>query len=137
MDIRELIPKHKGDIEVIERLRELSFEEIKPIVPDLLEWLQDVNWPIAGPVAEVLEPFGDLLAPDILRILQTDDDIWKLWTLSALARNTNDQNLLKEIERIAKFPTRAEIGEGVYEEAVSILNDRSLSGDGNITPPSP
>jgi len=63
MDIRKLIPKHKDDQEVIENLRKLSFEEIKPIIPDLLEWLQDMNWPIARPVTEILKPFSEQIVP--------------------------------------------------------------------------
>ena len=70
-----LIPKHKDDQEVIENLRKLSFEEIKPIIPDLLEWLQDINWPIAGPVADILKPFSNNIVPDIIKILRTDDGL--------------------------------------------------------------
>lgn len=122
MELRELIPKHTDYQEVIERLKNLSFEEIKPIIPDLLKWLQDINWPIAGPVVEVLGPFSDKLVPYILNILQSNDGIWKLWILTTLARTTKDRTLLNEIERIAKFPTRDEIEEGVNIEAIAILN---------------
>jgi hypothetical protein len=122
MNIRELIPSHKDDQEVIEKLKQLSFEEIKPIIPDLLEWLQDINWPIAGPVADILEPFTDKIVPDILKVLNTNDGLWKLWVLTCLARTTKDPTLLKELERIAKFPTRDEIEEEVNIEAISILN---------------
>ncbi|AEW03054.1 hypothetical protein A4D02_03400 [Niastella koreensis] len=89
MDIRKLIPQHKDDQKVIESLKQLSFEEIKPIIPDLLEWLQDINWPIAGPVADILEPFSDSIVPDIIKILRTNDGLWKLWILTTLARTTN------------------------------------------------
>ena len=77
MNIRELIPEHKDDQKVIERFKRLSFEEIKPIIPDLLEWLQDRNWPIAGPVAEILTPFSDSIVPEIIKILKTNDGLWK------------------------------------------------------------
>ncbi|MFB6457107.1 DUF5071 domain-containing protein [Chitinophaga sp. Hz27] len=122
MDIRELIPKHKDDQEVIEALKKLSFEEIKPIVPDLLTWLQDINWPIAARIAEVLKPFSDRLVPDILTVLKTNDGIWKLWILTNLVRSTKDETLLKELERIAKHPTKDEIEEEVNVEAIAILN---------------
>jgi hypothetical protein len=122
MNIRELILSHKDDQKVIEGLKKLSFEEIKPIIPDLLEWLQDINWPIAGPVAEILMPFSDNIVPDIIKILKTNDGLWKLWTLTTLARTTADPILLTEIERIAKFPTRDEIEEEVNIEAVAIIN---------------
>lgn len=123
MNIRKLIPKHKDDQEVIEGLKKLSFEEIKPIVPDLLEWLQDMNWPIARPVADVLEKYSDQLVPDILKILKTNDGIWKLWVLMHLSRNTKDKALLKEIERIAISPIRDEFEEEVNIEANAILNN--------------
>lgn len=122
MDIRQLIPKHKDDQKVIEQLKKLSFDEIRPIVPDLLEWLQDINWPIASPIAEVLRPFIDKIASDIINILKTNDGIWKLWTLTTLLRATKNPILLKEVDRIAKFPTRDEIEEEVNKEAIAILN---------------
>jgi len=121
MDIRKLIPKHKDDQEVIENLRKLSFEEIKPIIPDLLEWLQDMNWPIARPVTEILKPFSEQIVPEIIRILKTNDGLWK-WGVLAFVRTTTDPMLLAEIGRIAKFPTRDEIEEELDIEAIAILN---------------
>jgi hypothetical protein len=122
MNIKGLIPAHKDDQKVIEKLKKLSFEEIKPIIPDLLEWLQDMNWPIAGPVAEILKPFSDNIVPEIIKILKTNDGFWKWGTLTTLARTTTNQMLLTEIERMAKFPTRDEIEEGLNVEAIAILN---------------
>jgi hypothetical protein len=122
MNIRELIPEHKDDQKVLEELKKLSFEEIKPIIPDLLEWLQDMNWPIAGPVAEILKPFSDSIVPEIINILKTNDGPWKWGALTTLARTTTNQMLLTEIERMAKFPTRDEIEEGLNVEAIAILN---------------
>lgn len=122
MNIEELIPKHKDDQKVIEGLKWLSFEEIKPIIPNLLEWLQDINWPIARPIAEILKPFSDNIVPEIIKILSTNDGLWKWGTLTTLARTTTNPMLLTEIERIAKFPTRDEIEEELDIEAIAILN---------------
>jgi len=122
MDIRELIPKHKFDEDVIDKLKALSFEQIEPIIPDLLEWLQDMNWPIARSIADILQPFVDKMIPEIIKIFKTNDGIWKMWVLINLARYTKDNLLLSEIERIAKFPTRDEIEEEVHLEALAILN---------------
>lgn len=123
MNIREFIPKHKDDHLAIEALRNLSFEEIKPIIPDLLEWLQDINWPIAGPIADILKPFSDQLVPDIIKILQTNDGIWKLWILKTLVRNNKDETLLNELKRISMSPTKDEIEGEVDIEASEILNE--------------
>lgn len=122
MDIKKLIPKHKHDQEVIAGLKKLSFEQFEPIIPELLEWLQDANWPIARPVADILKPFADRIVPEIIKILKTNDGMWKLWVLGYLARSTTDPLLLNEIERIAKFPSRDEIEDEVNLEAIAILN---------------
>ncbi|WP_295794931.1 DUF5071 domain-containing protein [Mucilaginibacter sp.] len=122
MDVKDLIPKHKDDQKVIARLKRLSFEQIKPIVPELLEWLQDMNWPIARSVADILEPFADRIAPEIIKIFKTNDGVWKMWVLRNLTRHTESTLLLSEIERIAKFPTRDEIEEEANLEAIAILN---------------
>ena len=121
MDVRKLIPKHKFDQKVIEGLKALSFEQLEPIIPDLLEWLQDMNWPIARPIADILEPFADRITPEIIKILKTNDGMWKYWILGFI-RNTKDPLLLVEIERIAKFPTIDEITDEVNLEAICILN---------------
>ena len=122
MKIKELIPKHKDDQKVIEGLKKLSFEQLEPIIPDLLIWLQDMNWPIAGPVADILKPFADKIAPEIIKILKTDDGVWKYRVLLVFAKNTTDPVLLTEIERIAKFPSRDEIEDEVDLTAIAILN---------------
>src|ERR1700754_3950861 len=122
MNIRKLIPKNKHDHDVIPGLKKLTFDQIKPIVPDLLEWLQDMNWPIARAVADILEPLADKIAPEIIAILKTNDGVWKMWVLINVARNTTDPFLLSEIERIAKFPTPDEIEEEADLKAIAILN---------------
>ncbi len=122
MDIKELIPKDKFDQKVIASLKKLSFEQLKPIIPDLLEWLQDMNWPIARPIADILEPFTEKLTPEIIEILKTDDGMWKLWILVTLGRTNTDPLLLNELERIARFPSKIEIEDGVNLEAIAILN---------------
>lgn len=121
-DIKELIPKHKDDQNVIDGLKKLSFYQLEPTIPNLLIWLQDMNWPIAGPIAEVLKPFGNRITAEIIKILKTGDDGWEWNVLAIFARNTTDPLLLSEIERIAKFPTKSEIDGEVDLEAMAILN---------------
>ncbi|SDE41334.1 protein of unknown function [Mucilaginibacter pineti] len=121
-DIKELIPKHKHDQKVIADLKKLSFEQLKPIIPELLEWMQDMNWPIGRPIADILKPFADKIIPEIIEILRTNDGMWELWILINLARDTTDPTLLSEIERIAKFPSKMEIEDEVNLEAIAILN---------------
>jgi hypothetical protein len=121
MDIKHFIPRHKDDQKVIDELKSLSLEELKPSIPELLKWLQDLHWPIARPIADVLMPFTDSIAINIIEILKTDDGMWKFNVLATLGRKTLDLDLLAEIERIANFPTKDEIVEDVQTEAIAIL----------------
>ena len=123
MDIKNLIPKDKFDFETVEKLTQYSFKDIEPIVPDLLEWLQDINWPISQPIAEFLIPFSEEIAPEILKILKGKDEIWKYWILTTFGKNIKNELVLHEINRIAKNPTQDEIDEGVDEIANEINNN--------------
>lgn len=122
MELIELIPKDKHDHDSIDKLEKLSYEEIKPIIPNLLEWLQDMNWPVASSVADVLRPFKENFTHEIIKILNTNDRMWEFWILINFCRDTSNPLLLKEIERLAKYPTMVEIEDGVQEEAIAILN---------------
>ena len=122
MDVKYLIPKNKFDEKVINELKNLSFQQLEPIIPGLLEWLQDMNWPVARPITDILAPFADRITPELIKILKTDDGMWKFWILINFGRNTTDPLLLSEIDRIAKFPSRDEIEDEVNLEAIAILN---------------
>jgi hypothetical protein len=123
MNIQELIPKHKGDHETADKLKNYTYDQIKAIVPDLLTWLQDMNWPVAGPVADYLETFTDNIGPDLVKILQGDDEVWKYWIISRFGRLTKDEDVINEIKRIAFNPTKAETVDEVDEKAREILTD--------------
>jgi hypothetical protein len=124
MDIRQLIPKDKFDIDTASQLRNYSYAEIKPIVPELLEWIQDMNWPVARTIADYLESISENLADEILKVLKGNDDIWKWGCLRIYLRTIdkiNDEGFLNEIKRIASHPTKGEIEEDVNELAIELV----------------
>lgn len=81
MTIQQLIPKDKFDIETVDRLSDYSFDEVRQIAPDLLTWIQDMNWPVAKPISKYLQSISEHLTEDIIKILKGTDDTWKYWTL--------------------------------------------------------
>lgn len=109
MDIKSLIPKDKFDLETVEKLKQHSFEDIEPIIPDLLEWLQDMNWPVSQPIAAFLLPFSEEIAPEIVKILKGKDEMWKYWILVTFGKNIKNKWVVQEITRIAENPTQDEI----------------------------
>ena len=47
MDNRVFIPKDKFDMAAVERLALVRPEQISGIERPLLEWIADINWPVA------------------------------------------------------------------------------------------
>jgi len=122
MDLTTLIPQHKSDIEAAHRALEAGYPTIGPILGELLEWMQDMNWPVAIEIETILLTVGAPLAPHILRVLQGDDDVWKYWILMRLVINFNKECralLMDECIRISNKPTPGE----VMEEVNLIAND--------------
>ncbi len=115
VNIKTLIPQHKSDFETVEKLKKYSFEEIEPIIPELLEWLQDGNWPISKEIAGFLIQFSEQISNELVKILKGDDEIWKYWILFTFRKSIKNQLYLNEIERIIQNPTQSEIENDIFE----------------------
>ncbi|MEM8898599.1 MAG: DUF5071 domain-containing protein [Bacteroidota bacterium] len=128
--MKPFIPTRKDDFDALSLLEEASWEEIQPHIKALLEWLQDMNWPIAGKVASILYPYVNHFQNELVDIFSSHDDMWKFWCLSyLLVENPNfqpDSNLLRELARIRKQPTSGEAAEELHEIVNSILNSHEL-----------
>lgn len=124
MDIKGLIPKDKMDIDSVNKLKTLDINLIKPIIPDLLEWTEDANWPTTKEIGKLLQPLGRELIPHLRKIFTSDDDCWKYSILVKLVKNL-PKSVLSEMEadlkRLAFNPTERERQELVNEEATDIL----------------
>jgi hypothetical protein len=121
-NIFSLIPKDKSDNSSIEKLKEIEVSEAEPILGELLEWIQDINWPIAQELIKVLPRFHSLLISNLKLIFESDDDIWKCYAL-CLLKDFPDESVIKlypEIARMVKYPTNGELEEGVNEYAIEV-----------------
>jgi len=120
--IRELLPKDKSDVDTAARLMSYSYEEVKPIIPELLTWIQDMNWPVAGPVASYLKTIAHHITPDIIRILRGNDSTWKYWCLQVFGYAEDiDPLLLDEIKKLREYASQRDIEEGVLDKADKII----------------
>jgi hypothetical protein len=122
-DIRTLIPQTKFDTDRAERAVAAGYPAVEPILPELLEWIQDGNWPVAKILAPFLGTIGTPLLPHIRRILATNDNIWKYWTLTYLVQGSPDvvTALRDDLQRYADSPTPDERAEELDELARTIL----------------
>ena len=49
-----ILPRDKHDTLAVRQLAELGYPIISPVLPELMKWLQDANWPVARPISDLL-----------------------------------------------------------------------------------
>ena len=122
-DLTDLLPSTKSDTDKAKAVVSLGFPAVEPALPSLMEWMQDINWP----VAQVLQPFlahiGAPLEPHIRVVLQSDDEIWKFWVLQQIVAKSEDlvQLFQPELRRLANQATPKEQAEELDVLAKTIL----------------
>ena len=92
-----------------------------------MEWIQDMNWPVASFVSDYLTTISEHIQKEILEIITGDDIMWTYWCLGVVCYNSTDKldkAVLTEIERIANEPTAFEIENEVNEQAIDVLKKR-------------
>ncbi|AEI44679.1 DUF5071 domain-containing protein [Paenibacillus mucilaginosus] len=122
--LREYLPKDKHDFESVAVLKGLEREKITELIPNLLEWLRDMNWPIAAEIARLLLRYPEEVIPHLWMVLRSGDEIWKYWCLEYLVGELPRIHFLvfkEELERIANQPTRGEELEEVHSAARRVL----------------
>ncbi|SDG29537.1 protein of unknown function [Paenibacillus sp. cl6col] len=94
-DVKQYLPTDKCDYDSIDRLKSLKPEELQRIIPELLEWIQDINWPVAPKIIEILIPLDKLLLPQLRVILRCNEYDWIENCLWYLVRRLNSDTLLE------------------------------------------
>ena len=129
--VEDLIPKNIFDFSGIDELKLLSDEEIMPILPALLEWMKDMNWPIAREMPMLLSKHQKVLIPYIIEALRPEQSEcdWKtfiIWKLLPLLDKEYLSMLKISLERIAESPTRGEEYEQTNIAARELLDEMSV-----------
>ena len=126
VDPRDLLPRNKCDLENARAVIALGYPAVAPVLPELLTWLQDCNWPISRPIGDFLETLPAEIAPLIWEVLSGDDHIWKYWCIVRLISVMPlpiAEQFRAELIRLAKEPTLAERGEELNEVARDALSE--------------
>lgn len=77
-------PRDKFDLAAVAALNGADADTLRPLLPELLEWLQDANWPVARPLAELLRPHQQAFDRELAAIPRGDDEEWKQTLFSCL-----------------------------------------------------
>ncbi|MGG3886152.1 DUF5071 domain-containing protein [Brevibacillus panacihumi] len=130
MSIRDLIPRDKHDLDSVCKLQQHSAVEIAEILPELFEWLQDINWPVSKELTKALPKYGNILIPHIERALRSGDPQWQFSMMQFFIRELPKETSLlvgDTIQRIADTPTQSEILEGIHllaRETLQIIGQK-------------
>ena len=122
-ELAALLPMDKHDTSKLAEIVQIGYPEIAPLIPELLGWLQDGNWPIAKQLSPFLAGIGLPLVPHIRHVLGTDDGIWKYWVLCTVVKASRElrQELQADLQRIATSPSKDEHAEEVDLYAQELL----------------
>lgn len=124
MNRQPFIPSSKSDLDACIILATASNEEIEPHLYELVEWLQDSNWPVVPNVIDRLESVGEELSPVLISVLKGDDQNWKYYLLSGLMLRCQPvvrEHCMDEVVRIINSPSAEEINEEVDMVAKDVM----------------
>jgi len=127
MNEQKLIPEDKFDLDAAKRLSSATPEQVSIVALSLLEWIADMNWPVALEIIQVLPKFYKELLPSIEQILinQKNDAIWKYWIISQLLIQFPKEsliNLLPIIQEYADSIPNNKDEEDLKESALDFLD---------------
>ena len=128
-ELMEYLPTSKWDPDAIQRLSQLDPEKRNILLPQLLVWIQDINWPNAGKIVPFLIVGSKEIIPEIEWVLNGQDDVWKgnciRHILTHLPPETV-QPLLPVLKRIVETPTANEKAEEIDVDASTCIEQLQL-----------
>ena len=133
-DLKHLIPDSKFFEPDVSALLALSEAEISVIYPELFEWTEDANWPVARVLITLLGRFGDV-SEKHFRMAAEKDAQWLAFLMNAFLDPMPQKNLesLKPLlVRLATAATPYERECGTDISAKEILNAR-LGGNFDLS----
>ncbi|WP_164513253.1 DUF5071 domain-containing protein [Thiosocius teredinicola] len=114
----------KTDFTACDALAAAEDDEVARHVEALLEWLQDMNWPVAPRVCERLIPLGNSLAEQVRKVLVGSDPVWKYWVITELVANAEPSlaiALQAELRFLASSVNEVELNEEVPLASAKVL----------------
>lgn len=142
MNEQNLIPKDKFDLDVTRRLSLATPEQVSVVATSLLEWIADINWPVALELIHILPQFYKELLPSIELILinPENDTIWKYWIISQLLIQFPKEsiiNLLPIIQEYADSVPNNEDEDDLKKSALDFLDWYNKKENSSITNSNP
>ena len=123
-DLRPQLPHHKSDFARTDAIIALGYPAVAPVIPQLLEWLQDCNWPISHRIARFMVEIGEPVIPVVCEVFNGTDGTWKYWCIVRFVNElpiAQAAKLRPELQRLAYHPTPSDHSDEVDEVAREAL----------------
>ena len=142
MNEQNLIPKDKFDLDAAKRLSLATPEQVSVVATSHLEWIADMNWPVALELIHVLPKFYKEIIPSIELILinPENDTIWKYWIIRQLLIQFPKEsiiNLLPIIQEYADSVPNNEDEDDLKKSALDFLDWYNKKENSSITNSNP
>jgi hypothetical protein len=124
MNNNRFIPKNKHDFETVERIKRADNQSIQEVLPQIFDWLEDINWPVAKELVKVLPKFDELIIPFVVDLMHRPDGLREYsiyYNMLPLLTQSQLQLLKEELERVAHNPSPFEKEEEYDKIAVEYL----------------
>nr|WP_295768911.1 DUF5071 domain-containing protein [Rhodoferax sp.] len=112
----ELVPSAKDETDLAKKLVALGYPAVKPVIAEILEWVEDANWPVAKVFLPFLARIGAPLVPHVRYVLQSQDEQWKRVVLDHIVSESGAlaHGISVDLLRLIDTPTDAERAEGLH-----------------------
>ena len=121
----KIVPIDKFDIEACKRLAEASDEHVVANIEALLEWTQDINWPVAPLIIDNIKTLGSELILPINNILSGNDSTWKYHLINYLLPQLTPElknTLRQSLQQLTESPSENDRKEEVNLSAKEFLD---------------
>lgn len=123
-DLLNFLPIDKHDLDNAQLLINLGFPTVKPVLPRLFEWIQDINWPVAKVILPFLASLGGKCEKEIQTVFQSNDGMWKYWVISELIGSMPNEEEVKFLPLLQKL--RENLSPNDVAEEVNLAIDALL-----------
>lgn len=119
----ELVPGAKDETDLARKLVALGYPAVEPVIAEILEWVEDANWPVAKVFLPFLARIGAPLVPHVRYVLQSQDEQWKRVVLDHIVSESGAlaHGISVDLLRLIDTPTDAERAEGLHTTADALF----------------
>lgn len=121
-----IMPEKNCWLNAAKVLNKIGYPRVKNVIPKLLEWLKDANWPGAIEIAGLLLSIGKPVIPYVKDALKSDDATWKYWILKLLVEKWELEYLIEIKAELVELAFTFDLQEGVDIEVIKLLVARNV-----------